>query len=257
MSQVERHQTLQQQRLDPDQQGRVPPCAAGPAAGGGILGPAPGGDAFSQVPFFSPELPQEFLQSPPDTPGGQTGPPFPPPQQQGRTGGLLAAEAAATSVPQTTPRAPGGLAQIRPPGSLPTAPDQAARCHPSDPVSASSLPSAAPRVPFASSSLPQPYANILADDGPGRKRSVNRDAGARTPLSDDIPASTDAPRLTPEAAGPSLPPSALAPSSELERQLSVSSDSPRGLLCGSHLEVKVRPKGGAPSRLAHFKLISY
>ncbi|XP_051910013.1 histone-lysine N-methyltransferase 2C-like [Hippocampus zosterae] len=100
---AERHRMSQQQRPDP-----VQPRAAGPAVGGGILGPAPGGDAFSQVPFFSSELPQKFLQSPPGTPGGQTGPPFPPPRR-GRTGGLGPAGAS----PER-----GGLSPDPPPSAL-------------------------------------------------------------------------------------------------------------------------------------------
>ncbi|XP_049604837.1 histone-lysine N-methyltransferase 2C isoform X9 [Syngnathus scovelli] len=273
MQGVERHRLLQQHRLDGDQQGGARLCPAGPAVATGSLGPAPAEDALSQIAFFSSELPQDFLQSPPGArppaPGAQAAVPFPAPQQ-GFTGGLhphgagISPERVARVLPlevaQTKARPAGSPAQVRPLGTPPTPPSQAAQGHhPFSPDSAFSSPSTALCAPFSSSSLSQLYADILPDDGPKRKKrsSVNRDSGAGTPLythSDNIADSADTSCSTPTRGGAeptdsNFPPSALAPSLELERQLSVCStarergaltgaDRPKGLLRGSRVEVK-------------------
>ncbi|XP_077410700.1 histone-lysine N-methyltransferase 2C-like [Vanacampus margaritifer] len=261
MQGVERQRVLQQQRLDLDQPGHSGTpggtrlCPAGLAVGG-TLGPTPSGDTLSQIPFFSSELPQDFLQSPPrarpPTLGGQPGAPFPLPQQ-GFTGGPLPHGAGASPeqrgvlpveatphILQTKQRPAGSLAQVLPLGALPTPPNQTGQGHTFGPDSASSSPSATLRAPFSSSSMPQLYADILPNDGPKRRRSMNRDGGARTPLSthsDDMaapptPALSDTSCSTPTRGGAELTnsnPSALVPSSELERQLSVcSADAARG-----------------------------
>ena len=100
-SQVERHRALQQ-RMELEQQGIL---GASMGTGAGVAArvgqtpgsggpaepaPAPGADSLSQLPFFSSELPQDFLQSSPaprprgvpfaHQPGlhqGLTGPPHP------------------------------------------------------------------------------------------------------------------------------------------------------------------------------------
>lgn len=277
---------------------------AGPA-------PAPGGDSLSQIPFFSSELPQDFLQTPPAS--------RPPPQhqsqfpqqaglQQGFTGGALHPGAhpapgllpgataergraiperappmdLASSNLQTRPRflgpaGPAAQGQVRPAGigpaemTLSHARGQAPRFgHDSS--------SSSPSAPFpcsssgGPSSLIQLYSDIIPDDKPKKKRSRKRDgedaaggAGARTPLSshsDDItapptPAVSDTSCSTPtrssmDQSDLSFPLSSslcgLAPSSELERQLSViSAAQQRGSILGleslrgplSCLEVKV------------------
>ncbi|XP_061122354.1 histone-lysine N-methyltransferase 2C-like isoform X2 [Syngnathus typhle] len=272
MQGVEHHRLLQQHRLDADQQGGARLCPAGPAVATGSLGPAPAEDALSQIAFFSSELPQDFLQSPPGArppaPGAQAAVPFPAPQQ-GFTGGLhphgagISPERFARVLPlevaQTKARAAGSPAQVRPLGTPPTPPSQAAQGHhPFSPDSAFSSPSTALCAPFSSSSLSQLYADILPDDGPKRKKrsSVNRDSGAGTPLyaHSDIADSADTSCSTPargiaEPTDSNFPSSALAPSLELERQLSVCStarerggltgaDRPKAFLRGSRVEVK-------------------
>lgn len=264
---------------------------------GGPAGSAPEGDSLSQMPFFSSELPQDFLQSPPASRGplqhqGQPGPPFP--QQVGLhqdfTGGPLHPGAHPAPGPgplmdlapsnlQTRPRlsgpaGPSAHGQARPPGVggggggalTPSHPGGAAHRFGQDsPCSSSGGPA----------SLIQLYSDIIPDDKPKKKRSRKRDgedaaggAGARTPLSshsDDItapptPAVSDTSCSTPTRGGLdqsdlsfSLSSSlcGLAPSSELERQLSVISaaqqrgsalglESLRGPLSAARLEVKVR-----------------
>lgn len=327
-SQVERHRALQQ-RLELEQQGLLG-TPMGPGAGvatmssggalpgarvsqtpglGGPAGPvlpaaAPGGDSLSQMPFFSSELPQDFLQSPPASgppPQHQARPPFP---QQDFTGPLhpgphagpvlipgAAAERGralpehgppvdvASSNLQMRPRLPGpsgptAQGQVRPAGIAPTG------MTPSHPGghrfghdSSSSSPSTPlpPTYPCSSSeaSLMQLYSDILPDDKPKKKRSRKKDGdnateggGSRTPLSshsDDItapptPAFSDTSCSTPtrcsiEQSDFSFPQSSgLAPSSELERQLSVSAaaqqrgsmEFQRDPLSAARLEVKVR-----------------
>lgn len=325
--QVERHRALQQ-RLELEQQSllgasmgsgagvaTMPPAGALPGtrvsqapASGGPAGPvqpatAPGGDSLSQMPFFSSELPQDFLQSPPASrppPQHQAGPPFP---QQDFTGplhpgvhpGPLPGSAAergralpehgplidvASSNLQTRPRPPGPSAQglVRPSGVA------AAGMTPSHPGghrfghdSSSSSPSTplAPSFPCSSSGAPtslmQLYSDILPDDKPKKKRSRKKDGdsameggGSRTPLSshsDDMtapptPAFSDTSCSTPtrgiDQSDMLFPQSSgLAPSLELERQLSVSAaaqqrasvpgmEFQKDTLTAARLKVKVR-----------------
>ncbi|XP_061522122.1 histone-lysine N-methyltransferase 2C-like isoform X2 [Phycodurus eques] len=314
MQGVERHRVLHQQRLDLDQQGLLGPQsgsrlgAAGPAVGE-TPGSTPCGESLSQMPFFSSELPQDFLQSPPGpgppTLGGQAGVLFPQTQQGFTVGPLphgvgpasefipgaspergrvLPVEAASPNL-QTKPRAAGSLGQVHTPGALQMPSKQGGQGLPFSPDSASSSPSAVLHASFSSSPLPQLYADILPDDGLKRRRSVNRDrdnaaagGGARTPLSthsDDItapptPAFSDTSCSTPTRSGTeladlNLPLSALAPSSELERQLSVvcaaqerssllGTDAQSDDLCGSRTAVKEEREergacGGNPVKL--------
>ncbi|XP_061615115.1 histone-lysine N-methyltransferase 2C-like isoform X3 [Phyllopteryx taeniolatus] len=309
MQGVERHRVLHQQRLDLDQQGLGSRSgAAGPAVGE-TPGSTPCGEGLSQMPFFSSELPQDFLQSPPGpgppTLGGQAGGLFPQTQQGFTVGPLphgvgpasefipgaspergrvLPVEAASPNL-QTKPRAAGSLGQVHAPGALQMPSKQGGQGLPFSPDSASSSPSAVLHASFSSSPLPQLYADILPDDGPKRRRSVNRDrdnaaagGGARTPLSthsDDItapptPAFSDTSCSTPTRSGAeladlNLPLSALAPSSELERQLSVvcaaqerssllGTDAQSDDLCGSRTAVKEEREergacGGNPVKL--------
>lgn len=343
-SQVERHRALQQ-RLELEQQGLLgaslapgaavagmPPSGAptgarvgqtpGPGGPAGSV-PGPGGDTLSQMPFFSSELPQDFLQSPPASRPqpqhqDQAGAPFT--QQaglhQGFTGGPLhpgaplapglppgATAELGRALPDHGPHidvVPSNL-QTRPRFSGPTGPSAQAQGHPAGIGSAGlALPhpggqahrfghdssSSSPSTPFPASfpcsssggpaSLMQLYSDILPDDKTKKKRSRKRDGddaaaggGARTPLSshsDDItapptPAVSDTSCSTPTRGSMdqsdlsfSLSSShcGLAPSSELERQLSVISaaqqrgsllgmDPLRGPLSAARLEVKVSP----------------
>lgn len=331
--QVERHRALQQ-RLELEQQGLLGAgVAAMPQSGalsgaqvgqtqgpGGPAGsaPAPGGDSLSQMPFFSSELPQDFLQSPPASRPppqhqGQAGAPFP--QQaglhQGFTGGPLhpgahsaagllpgAAAERGRALPEHRPRmdvapsnlqsrlrlscppGPSAQGQVRPAGIgaagiTPSHPGVQAHRFGHDSSSSSPLPPSFPCSSGGPASLIQLYSDIIPDDKPKKKRSRKRDGddtasggGARTPLSshsDDItapptPAVSDTSCSTPTrgsmdqsdlcfSLSSSL--SGLAPSSELERQLSVISaaqqrgsilgmESQRGPLSAARLEVKVR-----------------
>lgn len=282
---MERHRALQQ-RLDLEQKGLLgasigPGGAAPPSSGAvrpaGPAGPAApsSGDALSQMPFFSSELPQDFLQSPPASrPPQQQGAPF---THQSFIGGPL--NPMDPSNMQTRPRL-SGPSQVHPvgmgaAGMTPSHPG--AQAHRFGHDSSSSSPST-PHHPFpcsstgGPSSLIQLYSDIIPDDKPKKKRSRKRDGdeaagggGARTPLSshsDDItapptPAVSDTSCSTPTRSSmdqsdlcASLS-SGLAPSSELERQLSVISaaqqrasilgtESQRGPLSAAHLEVKVR-----------------
>lgn len=320
-SQVERHRALQQ-RLEQEQQGMLG-ASVGPGAGGAAMptsgalsgarvgatsgpgGPAgPGGDGLSQMPFFSSELPQDFLQSPP------AARPPPPHQQagllQGFTGGPLhpGAHPAPALLPGVTservrvlpehgppvdvappslharPRLPGpagpsAQGQVRPAALTPS--------HPGGHRFGQDSSSSSPSFPCSSSrgpaSLIQLYSDIIPDDKP-KKKSRKRDGddagvgggGARTPLSsysDDItapptPAVSDTSCSTPTRGSVdqsdlcfslSSALSGLAPSSELERQLSVISaaqqrasilgmEGQRGPLSAARLEVKVSYSDG-------------
>ncbi|XP_069576340.1 histone-lysine N-methyltransferase 2C [Brachyistius frenatus] len=339
MQEVERHRALQQ-RLELEQQGllgasvvpgsgvaAMPPAGALSGAGVGQTpgpAPAPGGDSLSQMPFFSSELPQDFLQtSPPSRPPpqhqGQAGAPYP--QQaglhQGFTGGALlpgahpvpvllpgtAAERGRSQAEhrppmdvllsnlQTRPRLPGPVGpsvqgQVRLTGigaaaMTPSHPGGHRFGH--DSSSSSPLTSLAPSFPCPSSggpaSLIQLYSDIIPDDKPKKRRSRKKDGdeavggGARTPLSshsDDItapptPVLSDTcstpPRVSLDQPDVSFHQSSslsgLAPSTELERQLSVCSatqqrasvlgmEGQRGPLSAVCLEVKEeREEGGA------------
>ncbi|XP_044195043.1 histone-lysine N-methyltransferase 2C-like isoform X6 [Thunnus albacares] len=305
MQEVERHRVLQQ-RLELEQQGLL----GAPPGPGARVGPPPGpgappGESLSQLPFFSSELPQDFLQSPPASRPlpplqGQAGAPF---LQQGFTGGPLhpgahpapgvmpgAAERGrvppehgppmdiAPSTLQTRPRLPGpagpsAQGQVHPAGIggagiTPSHPG--GQGHRFDHDSSSSSPSTPlpPSFPCSSSggpaSLLQLYSDIIPEDKPKKKRSRKRDGddttgGARTPLSshsDDItapptPAVSDTSCSTPtrgsvDLSDLSFPQSSslsgLPPSSELERQLSVSSAQERGSLSG--MEAQRGPLSG-------------
>ncbi|XP_040921273.1 histone-lysine N-methyltransferase 2C isoform X2 [Toxotes jaculatrix] len=329
MQEVERHRVLQQ-RLELEQQGLLG-ASLGPGAGvaamppagarvgqipGGPAGPAPapGGDGLSQMPFFSSELPQDFLQSPPASRPppqhqGQVGLPFPPQSgvHQGFTGplhpgahpapGVLPGVAAERGPPvdvapsnlQTRPRLPGPTGSSSQAQVHPTAMGAAVRTpsHPGsqshqfghDSSSSSPLTPLPHSFPCSSSggpaSLIQLYSDIIPDDKPKKKRNRKRDGddsvgagGSRTPLSshsDDItapltPAVSDTSCSTPTRGSvdqSDAPFPGLAPSSELERQLSVSSaaqqrasvlgtESQRGPLSVARLEVKEeQEEGGA------------
>nr|XP_046227874.1 histone-lysine N-methyltransferase 2C-like isoform X2 [Scatophagus argus] len=335
MQEVERHRALQQ-RLELEQQGLLG-ASVGPGAGvasvppsgarvgqtpgpGGLAGaaPAPGGDSLSQMPFFSSELPQDFLQSPPASRPppqhqNQVGAPFPQQAglQQGFTAGPLlpGAHPAPVLLPgaiaergrdlpepppnlQTRPRFSGPArlstpGQVRPAGTGTagmTLPQPGGQAHQFGHDSSSSSPS----TPFPCSSsggpasLIQLYSDIIPEDKVKKKRSRKREAddttggggGARTPLSshsDDntappTPAVSDTACSTPTRSNIdqsdvsfSLSSSlrGLAPSSELEKQLSVTSaaqqrgsvvgaESLRAPLFAACLEVKEeREDGGA------------
>ncbi|XP_072769606.1 histone-lysine N-methyltransferase 2C-like [Nerophis lumbriciformis] len=277
MQGVDCHRVLQQG----SQGGSVGPGVARLCSTGSVAGSTPGstpsGDTFSKMPFFSSELPQDFLQSPPASR---------PPQLLVSSPNL-----------QTTPRLPGplgsaGPGQVRPPGlgGVVIAPsNQGSQGHQFRQESSTSSPSAPLHAVFTPSSsggpasLMQLYSDIMTDDSLKKKRSGNKDrdnsaGGARTPLSshsDDItapstPAFSDASCSTPtrcstELAEMNTPPlSGLAPSSELEKQLSVcpaaqdrthlmDMEAHRGLLCG-RMGVKEEreergPCGGDPVKL--------
>lgn len=335
-SQVERHRALQQ-RLELEQKGllgaSIGPGAgvaatpntgalsgsrAGPtpAPGAGVVGPtrsapASSGDILSQMPFFSSELPQDFLQSPPASRAppqhqGQEGAPFPqqailhqgfiggphPPQglMPGVTaerGGILPEHGVpidvATCNRQTRLRHPGPTGpsvqgQVRQAGVTGMTSHPGSQSHSFGPDSSSSSTPLPPSFPSSSSggpaSLVQLYSDIIPDDKPKKKRNNRKrdgddtTGGVRTPLSshsDDItapptPAFSDTSCSTPtqgtmDHSDLSLPPSSylsgLAPSSELERQLSADSaaqdivsamgmESQRGPWSRAPLEVKVR-----------------
>ncbi|XP_078100895.1 histone-lysine N-methyltransferase 2C-like isoform X2 [Sander vitreus] len=271
MHEVERHRALQQ-RLELEQQGMLgnsmPPSGALPGARVGQTPGPPATDTLSQMPFFSSELPQDFLQSPPPP-----RPAFPQPAAlpPGFPGGRSPLETAPSSL-QARPRLPAQGA-VLPTGVA------AAGTPPSHPRFGHDSSSSSPSFPGAS--LAQLYSDIIPDDKPKKKRSRKRDgddsgAGARTPLSshsDDItapptPARSDTSCSTPTRSSVdqsdvsfSLSSSlaALAPSSELERQLSAISaaqqrgsvlgtESQRGPLSAARLEVKEeREEGGACS----------
>lgn len=253
-------------------------CIPGPGAGSPAgPSPTPTGDSLAQMPFYSSELPQDFLQSPPASRPqlqSQAGAPFP---QQGFPGGPLhpgAASGGASGERALPEHRPPMEARTRLPG--PTGPSAQAQVH-SPGIGGAGMTPLLPSVPCSSSggpaSLIHLYSDIIPDDKPKKKRSRKRDGddsgnGARTPLSshsDDItapltPAVSDTSCSTPTPGivdlsdfsfpqGSSFP--GLAPSSELERQLSVSSaaqerastlglEAQRGPLCGARLEVKVR-----------------
>lgn len=310
----------------------MPPSGAiSGARVGQTLGPAgsahrPAGDGLSQMPFFSSELPQDFLQSPPvsrPTPQhqAQAGAPFPqhPDLHQGFTGGLqfpgthlapslrpgVTAERGRAQ-PESGPLinlAPSSL-QTRPRFSGPTGPPAQEQVRL---IGAAGMPlsqpagqahrfghdscSSSPSTPFPSSfpcsspggpaSLIQLYSDVIPDEK-AKKRSRKRDGdeavgGARTPLSpqsDDItppptPALSDTSCSTPTRGSAdqsdvtfSLSTSfcGLAPSSELEKQLSVMSaaqqrssvltlESARGPPFAARLQVKVSPTATAVAEL--------
>ncbi|KAM9839742.1 histone-lysine N-methyltransferase 2C-like [Aulostomus maculatus] len=265
MQEVERHRVLQQ-RLEREQQDLLgAPVGTGALLGptkgpGGPTGPAPGprGDGLAQMPFFSSELPQDFLQSSPASrtlQPSQVDAPFP---QQGFS------EAAAEQgrvLPEHGP-----LMEISPRPACPTRPPAQGQVHPLGIEVAGMTPSqahrfgheslssspSAPRPPsFPSSSsagptaLVQLYPDIIPDDKPKKKKNGRRDGddtvgGARTPLSshsDDLtapptPAVSDTSCSTPTRAGVELSDFALphgsslcglAPLSDLERQQAISS----------------------------------
>ncbi|XP_041823896.1 histone-lysine N-methyltransferase 2C-like isoform X4 [Melanotaenia boesemani] len=168
-----------------------------------------------------------------------------------------------------SPAGPPAQGQVRPagvgvPGMTPSHPG--GQAHRLGHDSSSSSPSTPLPPSFSSSggpaSLIQLYSDIIPDDKTKKRRSRKKDGddaagGPRTPLSqhsDDItapptPAVSDTSCSTPTHQ-PDMSFSALAPSSELERQLSVSSaahqrssilglEGHRGPLSATHLEVKV------------------
>lgn len=222
----------------------IPP--SGPLLGarvpGGPAGSAPGSDG----PFFSSELPQDFLQSPPAA--------KPPPQHhglyQGFTGGPGATAERGRALPEHgPPMDPHTRSPMHPhtrPPMDPHTPHRFGLDSSSSSPSTSLPPSFGCYSSGGPASLIQLYSDIIPDDKTKKKRSRKRDGdntaggegGARTPLSshsDDTtapptPALSDTSCSTPTrgsvdqselcfSLNSSL--SGLAPSSELERQLSV------------------------------------
>lgn len=243
MHEVERHRALQQ-RLELEHQGML-------GTGARPVPPSnPSSDGLSQMPFYSSELPQDFLQSPPSRPPAphQQGAPFPqqsphhPPHPHRHPG-----PGAAPAQPQCVPSGVG------PSGMAPSHPGVQRFGH----DSSSSSPST-PRPPTAAPLL-QLYSDVLPDDKKKPRRKREGEGGDRTPLSshsDDItapptPALSDTACSTPTRPGTDQSELfSLAPSSELERQLSVTAaahergsvlgvDAHRGpLSVGGRLEVK-------------------
>ncbi|XP_069368224.1 histone-lysine N-methyltransferase 2C-like isoform X3 [Paralichthys olivaceus] len=297
-SQVERHRALQQ-RMELEQQGilgasmgtgvGVAPRVVQTPAPGDPAGPAPapGADSLSQLPFFSSELPQDFLQSSP-APRPQ-GAPFAhqPGLHQGLTGPQHPGAHPLPANLQTRPRLPGSVGpsvqgQVRPAG---IGPSGITPSNPGGPDARFGHESSSPATPLpssfscSSSGAPSPliqlYSDIIPNDKPKKRRSRKRDGddimgggGGRTPLSshsDDItapptPALSDTSCCTPTPGNVDLSDvsfSGLAPSSELERQLSFSAaaqqrasvlglECQRGPLSAAPLGVKEeREDGGA------------
>lgn len=327
--QVERHRALQQ-RLELEQQGllgaTMGPGLAVPAMGpsgapsgarvGPKLGPggpagstaAPGVDILSQMPFFSSELPQDFLQSPPVS--------RPHPQLQSQAGaapfsqhaelhqgfpggprqsGVLQVPGLPGALPEQRPSLASSSLQTRPRFSGPTGPlaqelvraagvraagmslpNDGGQAHRFGHDSSSSSPSASFPPSSTSSggpaSLVQLFSDVIPDDKAKKKKVKMREGddtmgGAQTPLSshsDDItapptPAVSDTSCSTPTRGGMDQSDVSfslnsalcgLAPSSELEKQLSLISaaqqrgsalgvEPVRSPLCASRLEVKV------------------
>lgn len=195
-------------------------ASAGPGTGvGGQAGPgaAPGGESLSQMPFFSSELPQDFLQSPPGStasegilqPGYGVTPghsPMPPRPQVGQGNADMTRPLLQTRPRHPGPAGPAGPGPVRAPPGLGgpgiTGPRPGGPC-------AGDL----QRHPFGqdpSASLMQLYSDVLPEEKPKKKRNRKRDteeavAGARTPMSsysDDVtdpttPAFSDASCSTP------------------------------------------------------------
>ncbi|KAM9332683.1 histone-lysine N-methyltransferase 2C-like [Pholidichthys leucotaenia] len=296
MQEVEHHRALQQ-RLNLEHKGHlgtpaVPDSGAhlSPKAGPGGSAPPPGGDGLSQMTFFSAELPQDFLQSPPGSrppPQHQAQPgsaQFPPQTglHQGFSGGgptVVPPERTRTTTEHgpllRLPEVPGTSVQglispgvTGPPGSAPNPPVDQRFGH--DSSSSSLVPPHS--ISFPSSSPIQLHPeSTTTDDKPKkcRKDGDNVSGGVRTPLSsnsDDItapptPSHSDTTCSTPtrssvdQSDASLLQSSILAPSSELERQLSVSAtiqrrasvlgmDGQRGPLSAAGLEVKEEREEG-------------
>lgn len=322
--QVERHRALQQS-LELEQQGLLgatmgpglgvtamgPSGAPSGARVGQTLGPggpagsaaAPGGDSLSQMPFFSSELPQDFLQSPSvsrthlQLHSQAVGAPFSQHAElhQGFPGGPQQVPGLSGALPEQRPSLASSSIQTRPRFSGPTGaptqdliqpvvvgavglslPNAGGQAHQFGHDSSSSSPSN-PFPPSGPSSggpasLIQLYTDIIPDDKAKKKRVKVREGddtvgGAQTPLSshsDDItapptPAVSDTSCSTPtqgtiDQSDVSFPLNSalcgLAPSSELEKQLSlISAAQQRGSAlgtepvrspsCAAHLEVKV------------------
>ncbi|CAB1432000.1 unnamed protein product [Pleuronectes platessa] len=263
MQEVERHRALQQ-RMELEQQGTL---GASMGTGAGVAArvgqtpgpggpaepaPSPGADILSQLPFFSSELPQDFLQSSP-APSPRGGPfAHQPGLHQGLAGPPHPGSHSLPANLQTRPRLPGPVGpsaqgQARQAGidlsglapSKPGGPD--ARLGHESSLPASPVPSS---FPCSSSGGPSPltqlYSDIIPNDKPKKKRSRKRDrdnivggGGSRTPLSSHSDDNTAPPTSalsdtscctpTPGTVDQSVVSfSGLAPSSELERQLSVS-----------------------------------
>lgn len=249
--QVERQRALQQ-RMAQEQQGLL---GASMAAGGGVVphpganaglagAPPRGVDGLSQLPFFSSELPQDFLQSSPSSRP-------PPPQHQGQV---------VLHQGFTRPPHPGAHTAHRPPTGI-AQPHLLARPILQGPTGALAQGQLRPAGPGAvglnmahlggqgqqfgnNSSSPSSlqtsvlclYPDAVPDNKPKEKRKRDDDnvmvGGARTPLSshsDDMtapptPALSDASCSTPTRGGGDLSDTTftgLASSFELERQVSV------------------------------------
>lgn len=217
-SQVERHRAQHQQRLELEQHQQQPSQAllgstAAPTLQGAPSGaPTTGGDGLSQLPFFSSELPQDFLQSPPPPPLPPSGASRPPSsaQLQGLQQGAH-------------------VGRVRFPTAAPSQDHQAgvqAQRLALEPLSSSS--------PISTSSSPAHLLQLYSDLLPEKRSSSRRRDGDDVSLSshsDDItapptPALSDASCSTPTRgsavdqsdASFSLSVCGLAPSSELEKQ---------------------------------------
>lgn len=219
LSQVERHRAQQQQRLELEQQHKqqavLGSSAAPPLQGAPSRAPPIVGDGLSQMPFFSSELPQDFLQSPPppQPPSGTSRPPLSA-QIQGNQQGLHMGRARFPAAAPSQDHQAGGPAQ-----RLALEPSSS-----SSPISTSSSPA----------HLLQLYSDLLPEKRSGSGRRRDGDDVSLSSHSDDItapptPALSDASCSTPTRGGSadqsdasfSLSVCGLAPSSELEKQLSV------------------------------------
>ncbi|KAF7643369.1 hypothetical protein LDENG_00240600 [Lucifuga dentata] len=302
MQEVERHRALQQ-RLELEQQGMLgasvgpgpgvaaipsagalPGSRVGPSSGPGVCvggpprsAPAPSGDTLSQMPFFSSELPQDFLQAPPACRA---------PQQQGFRGGPLASAAATdrcraqpehggpmdvvssglqVRLRHPGPSGPSVQAQVRPPGVAGTgmtAPHPGSQSYPFGPDSSSPSTPLPPSFPGSSSgggpaSLTQLYSDIIPDDKPKKKRNNRKKDGAdamggvRISLSSHSEDITAPPIPAFSGTSCSMPTGGSmdhsdAPPSSCLSSLAPSSEleSQRGFLSGARLQVKEEREEG-------------
>lgn len=217
--QVERHRALQQ-RLELEQQALFGAPGAAASAGPAPAAPAPAGESLSQMPFFSPEPPQDFLQTCPvsrPSPQSQTGPQHAGahqgyPEGAPNPGALLAsglrprttAEHSMGHESRSSPRFLGaaGLPEPGQSAARPLSHREGQACRFGHEPSASSPSSPSPCLSGEPGLLKR------------KKRDVD-DAGAGTPLSshsDDITASSTPAVLDSSCSGPTqAPPSVTSP----------------------------------------------
>lgn len=248
--QVERHRALQQ-RLELEQQalfgapggtGLAAAASAGPPAGpaGPAPGPAPAPveqESLSQMPFFSSEPPQDFLQTcplsrPPQQNQSQTGSHQGYPEGAPNPGGLLASglrprTSAEHSLghpeSRSSPRFLGtaGLPDPVQPAARPLSHAEGQACRFGLEPSASSPSSPLPCLSGEASSLLK------------RQKRDAEDTGAGTPLSshsDDITASSTPALLDSSCSGPTqAPPSVTSPQVKVSHPITITAES-RNLL---------------------------